>query len=348
MARRLKLSTATVSEALRDSPRVKAETKERIQQAAEKAGYKLNPLVGAAFSAIRRGTDQSYRGTLALVDSIEDGKAELMLFHREIVAGARQRAAELGCHTEIFWLGEHKDGLSNRRLSQVLTARGISGIILLPFHSVRDMSDFDFSRVSAVQMDHCLVRPQLHTVLPDHYVSIIHALERLTERGYSRIGLCVEQRKDLRLKNKWSAGFWAYFHQYVRPEGIPPLFTPQLSEEKFSEWYRANQPDLVVGHRQIMVEWLRKIGVRVPQDVGFFNLNLTERIDPCAGLDLQPSRLGMVAVNAVFGMLTRYERGVPETPMTIAIEALWRDGPTIDAAVTAPSERKRSESAKGE
>lgn len=330
LARQLRLSVATVSEALRGSARVAEPTRTRVQRAAERAGYRANPLLGAALSAVRRSRHQHYRGTLALVDTDEDGKAELMLFHRKIAAGAEARAQELGFHTELFWLGDREPGLSHRRLAQVLQARGIGGAVLLPFNTAQDLADFDFSRIAAVQMDHCLIQPRLHTILPDHYVSMIHALERLTQLGYQRIGLCMEQRKDARLKSKWSAAFLTFFRTYARDTGIPALIEPkQLDRARFLSWFRHYRPDLVVGHVQEMVKWLADDGVRVPQDVGFFNLNVTERTGPCAGLDLEPSRLGAAAVETVVAMLHRQERGVPAHPQTITLEATWVEGPTL-------------------
>lgn len=335
LAARLDLSIATVSEALRNSPRVKPATRLRVQRAAEKAGYRRNPVIGAAFSAVRRKLQHAYHGTLALIDAAEDGHQELMLFHREIVAGAGGRAAELGFHTELFWIGEQSPALPHRRLPAILNARGISGAVILPFNLARDLSNFDFSRISAVQMDHCLIRPQLHTIVPDHYISMIHALDRLTERGYKRIGLCIETRKDARLRNKWSAAFWGFFHSYARDIGLPPLIEPELEEARFLAWFKKFEPDLIVGHKEVMAEWLHKAGYHVPEDVGFFNLNVTERTRPCAGLDLQPRRLGAAAVEAVVGMMNSYERGVPDCPKTTTLEALWVEGPTILAASAA-------------
>jgi len=333
LARQLRLSVATVSEALRDSPRVKPSTRARVRRAADRAGYRPNPLICAALSAVRRASHQHYRGTLALVDTAEGGRTELMLFHREIAAGAEARAHTLGFNTELFWLGDRAHGLSHSRLQGVLSARGIAGVVLLPFNQAQDLSDMDFSRFAVVQMDHCLIQPTLHTILPDHYVSIMHALERLTQRGYRRIGLSMEERKDARLKKKWSAGFLAFFRGYTRDTGIPALIEPALTRERFLAWFREYRPDLVVGHQQIMVDWLREAGVRVPEDVGFFNLNVTERTGPCAGLDLQPRPLGAAAVETVVAMLLRQERGVPASPQTITLEASWVEGPTIRPSI---------------
>src|SRR5215204_2591733 len=139
LARQLRLSVATISEALRDSPRVRARTRERVHRAAERAGYRPNPLLGAALSAVRRGVQEHYRGNLALVDTAEDGRTELMLFHREIVEGARVRAQALGFNTELFWIGEATGAVEKSRLVSILQARGIKGIVLLPFNVAEDL-----------------------------------------------------------------------------------------------------------------------------------------------------------------------------------------------------------------
>jgi len=329
LARQLRLSGATVSEGLRDSPRVSPATRERIRRAAEKAGYKVNPLLSAALSAMRQGQHRNFRGTLALVDTTDRDKAQLILFHREIVAGAERRAQSLGFNTELFWIGDKPPALAVTRLMSVLYSRGIGGAVLLPFNPAQDFSRFDFSRFSVVQMDHSLVRPQLNMILPDHYISMMHALEHLTQRGYQRIGLCLDQHKDLILKNKWSAGFMSFVRNYAQNSGIPALILPGLTRKRFIEWFHENHPDLVIAHLQITVDWMKSIGIRVPEDIGYFNLNYTERIGPCAGLDLQPRRLGAAAVETVVGMMHRQERGVPEHPQTITLEAAWVEGPTV-------------------
>lgn len=79
------------------------------------------------------------------------------------------------------------------------------------------------------------------------------------------------------------------------------------------------------------MDWLAEAGRRVPAEVGFLNLNVTESTRPCAGLDLEPRRLGAAAVEAVVAMLHRQECGVPAYPQTITLEASWVEGPTLRA-----------------
>jgi LacI family transcriptional regulator len=332
LAKKLRLSVATVSEALRDSPRVKSATKQRVLRAAEAAGYQRNPLLGATFSALRRARHQGFSGMLALVDVADGTRTELMLFHREVVRGATARAQELGFRTELFWVGKSSPALSVVRLNHVLRARGIPGVIFLPFDRRQDFSAFDFAQMAAVGMDHRLISPSLHTVQPDHYLSMRRALEQLTERGYRRIGLCLEARKDERVDHKWSSGFLSFFRVAGHELAVPPLIAETLDRDVFRNWFQRFQPDVIVGHGQVVIDWLAELQIRVPEDVGFFRINVTERSTPCAGLDLLPHRLGATAVETVVGMLHRREQGIPQFANTISIDAVWADGPTLRPA----------------
>jgi LacI family transcriptional regulator len=332
LARTLGLSVATVSEALRESPRVCAATRERVQRAAKAAGYRPNPLLGATLSALRRSRHQGFSGVLALVDMSPDGGTELMLFHREVARGAEARARELGFRTELFWVGPKAPALSVARLNGVLRARGIHGVIFLPFDRRQDFVNFDLTQMAAVGMDHRLLNPSLHTIQPDHYLSMRRALQVLTDRGYRRIGLCLESRKDERVDYKWSSGFLSFFRLTGRELAVPPLIVPKLEPKSFQSWFRKHRPDLIVGHEQAVVDWLATLKQRVPGDVGFFRINVTERSKPCAGLDLRPQQLGATAVETVVGMLHRREQGSPPCPNSISIDAAFIDGPTLRPA----------------
>ncbi len=334
LAQQLNISVATVSEALRHSPRVRAETRERVLQLADKLGYHANPLLGAALSAVRRSRHQGFSGVLALVDVTSDERTELMLFHREVVRGAAARALELGFRAETFWIGPKPPALSVTRLNSVLRARCIPGAIFLPFDRRQDFSAFDLSQIAAVGMDHRLLQPSLHTIQPDHYLSMRRALTILTERGYQRIGLALEARKDERVDHKWSSGFISFFRVHGHTLAVPPLVAPKLDQKTFATWFKKHRPDVIIGHEQGMVDWLEALKLRVPEDVGFFRINVTERSRPCAGLDLLPQRLGATAVETVVGMLHRREQGTPRFPLSISLDAEFVDGPTLRPAPT--------------
>jgi LacI family transcriptional regulator len=329
IAQELGLSVATVSEALRGNPRVNPQTRERVRAAAAKAGYNLNPLLGAALSAVRRQKHLHYRGCLALIEAAGEVCADNRVFHREIVTGAQQRAAELGFTTELFLVGETPGAVTASRLQQVLAARGIAGMVLLPRGDAGELGGFDFSAFSAVQMDNSASQPRLHSVVPDHYAGVIQAFERLHALGYERIGLCVEQGADDRVLNKWSAGYFAFVRKWLSAGSVKPALVPQITPKKLRAWYLEQRPDVVVTNLPVVAEWLAMLGAGVPDEAGVFVLNHTEAGGALAGLDLQPRLLGATAIDLVVAQMHRYERGLPTYPRTTTLAAQWSWGASL-------------------
>ena len=88
---------------------------------------------------------------------------------------------------------------------------------------------------------------------------------------------------------------------------------------------------------------MRSAGARIPTTHGFFCLNVLMEDTPCAGLDLQPRRLGAQGAEAVIAQLHRNEPGIPPLPSLTTIPAHWVDGPTIrDLKAGAPAAPKRA------
>jgi len=110
---------------------------------------------------------------------------------------------------------------------------------------------------------------------------------------------------------------------------VPVLKMDKIECAAFARWCDRHQPDLVVGHVDQAMDWLKKSGHHVPIDIGFFNLNWNERTYPCAGLDLQPAMHGSVAVETVAAQAQRSERGLPVDPRTVMFNGRWVDGPTL-------------------
>jgi hypothetical protein len=126
---------------------------------------------------------------------------------------AECRAEELGFRTEVLWAGP-LPGLSVSRLNGVLRARGIQGVIFLPFDQRQDFSEIDLSQLAAVSMDHRLIRLELHSIQADHYLSMRRCVDVLSSRGYKRIGFCMPRPGDERADYKWSdeVGFFRINH----------------------------------------------------------------------------------------------------------------------------------------
>lgn len=329
IARGLGLSHTTVSEALRNSPRVNPNTRRRVQRAAKAVGYRPNPLAGALMSEMRRARSGTFRGVLAILDlDGPDGRpASSNRYHRELVRGASTRAAELGFKTETIVTGMR--GISDARLDGILQARGIRGILLLPIARKADLSGLDWSHFAGVYTDYLIERPALHAVCPDHYRSMVFAVEKLHSLGYRRLGLMLHSDHDSRLLHRWEAAFHAYHEHHAQKEALPALVVPEFQRETFIRWFKSKKPDAVLCHRAEVMEWMKECGARIPETHGFCCLNVTSNTQVCTGLDLQPVLLGARGVELLIAALHRNDCGVPQHPSTTTIPAIWVDGPTL-------------------
>jgi LacI family transcriptional regulator len=246
---------------------------------------------------------------------------------RRMIEGANARAQELGYQIGVFSLGSTEK--SQASLARMLTARGVMGLIFLHSNSNEHVATFPAKDFAVVQVDYDSPTVLHHTISLDHHFTLIGAISRLRGIGYERIGLFIESHKDDRLFNKWSAAFRSFQENQAGIGEVPVLRAKALKREIFITWFKKHRPDLIVGHVDRAIEWLDQAGIRVPNDVSFFNLNWNERTCPCAGLDLRPELHGAVAVDTIAALTHRNERGYPADPQTVMFKGKWVDGPTL-------------------
>jgi DNA-binding LacI/PurR family transcriptional regulator len=300
-----------------------------VQKAANLVGYRPNPLAGALMSEMRRARSGTFRGVLAILDldGPENRPASSNRYHRELARGASDRAAELGFKAETIVTGTN--GISDSRLDSILHARGIRGLLLLPVAGRADLSGLDWSRYAGIYTDYLIERPALHAVCPDHYRSMVFAVQRLHALQYRRLGLVLQTNHDARLLFRWEAAFHTYHEHHSQREALPPLIVPELDRKTFMRWFKTKKPDAVLCHRAEVMAWMEECGARIPETHGFCCLNVASNTVPCAGLDLQPGLLGARGVELLIAALHRNDCGVPEHPSTTTIPATWVDGPTL-------------------
>jgi len=332
LAQKLNLSIATISAALSGTGRVSPVTVRRIKKAARAAGYRANPLASAVMSEFRRSRGGRFRGAVAVVDIAEPFRPDHAVhYHRDLVQGVVARASELGFASENFVMG--KAGLTLQRLSGIIRARNIHGIVLLPSWNEPDVSMLDWSKLAGIYTDYIIDRPPLHTVHPDHHRGMITLLHRLWDRGYRRPGLFVMQHSDERLHYRWDAGFLAFAANAPEKIGdLPRLKTNRPCEEEFRAWFRSEQPDAVIGHHTEAIAWMRAEGASIPRKHAFVCLNVQRQTVPCAALDLQPRLIGVLATEQLVAQLHRKEYGIPHVASSTTVPPRWMEGPTARRA----------------
>lgn len=326
LAKMLGLSRTTVSDALRGKGRVSPETVQRVRECARNIGYHPNPLIATVLGSINRGRGTAFRGALAVVDIHENSHWPHGPFPRELVAGVKERAAQMGFSIAEFVVGP--EVLPWRRLDAILQSRGISGIIVLPAWADPDLSQIDWSRYAGIYTD-VTSTPELHSVCSDHYGSMLSLMKHIRRRGYKRPGLIIQRGRDHRIGGRQSAAFCAAQNADPGVEPVPPLITAEYPDfdNEFRPWFLRHRPDILLSHFPESRDWVRTLA---PADhAGFVLLNHLERTYPCAAIDLQPRILGARAVELLVGQIIRNELGVPAWPSRSMVEARWVEGPTV-------------------
>ncbi|HEX7631034.1 MAG TPA: LacI family DNA-binding transcriptional regulator [Lacunisphaera sp.] len=328
LARDLGVSRTTVSEALRNHPRVNRQTRERIRAAAAAAGYRCNPLASSVLSEVRRTRLGAFQGVLAAIGQEEPARVPFPgAYWRDLLQGATERSRELGFKLEHFVIGERH--LSVQRLNTILRSRGIHGVLIMPAWHRPDFTQLDWTGLTGVYADYLMELPGLASVCPDHPRGMELAMTRLQELGYKRPGLVLLQQESTRLHDRWLAAFLAYLHLHPEMQALPPLILPGMNAEVFKKWFRKHRPDVVVGHRAVMIDWMAQCEARVPQTHGFCCLNMGLNARACAGLDQRPYHVGVRAIELVISQIHQNIYGIPELPSNTTVPMRWVDGPTL-------------------
>lgn len=328
LAQALGLSRTTVSDSLRNHPRVKAATRARVQAHAREIGYRFNPLASSIFSDVRRTRLSAFQGVLAAVSLEEPSRPQFTgPYWQDLLRGAGERADQMGFKLERFLVGA--PGVSVHRLDTILQSRGIRGVLIMPAWGRPDFTRLDWKNYTGVYSDYLIDRPALHSVCPDHLRAMVGALERLHALGYRRPGLVLQEQESVRLQHRWAAAFLAHVNLCKGFKAAPLLVVPQLTKAPFTQWFKRHKPDVVLGHRSELVSWMEECGARVPQTHGFCCLNISINATPCAGVDQQPYQVGVRSIETIIGQLHRNDYGIPDLPCNTTVPSRWVDGPTL-------------------
>lgn len=330
LARALGVSRTTVSEALRGHPRVNPATRQRVQAWAEDAGYRFNPLASSVLSEVRRKRLGAFHGVLAAIGQEEPERVPFPgAYWRDLERGAKDRALQLGFKLERFTIGQRN--LTIPRLGTILRSRGIRGVLIMPAWHRPDFTQLDWTGLTGVYADYLMDLPGLASVCPDHPRGMGVAMRRLEELGFRRPGLVLLQQESTRLHHRWLAAFLAHLHLHPEMKPVEPLLLPEMNAAAFKRWFRKHRPDVVVGHRTEMIDWMEGCGARVPETHGFCCLNRGLNARPCAGLDQRPYHVGVRAIELVISQIHQNTYGLPELPSNTTVPMQWVDGPTLRA-----------------
>ena len=327
VARAAGLSMGGTSYALRGHPSIPVLTVERVRRLAAEIGYKPDLRISSLMATIRRSRPLTSRETIAFVWINTPKRTDKLPVHlqhyvRVILQGAKQRADELGCVLEEFWLDERE--MRPRRLNQILCARGISGIVFSPAASDKGVTiSLDWRTFACAIIGNTDCSPLFHRSAHYHYRSVWLTLERLREEGCVRPAAILSRSVQDRIHSMQLAAFLTN-HATPKQAAASVRFGQPEEFAKLERWLRKLSPDaLILGwqidHRRASL--LRDFvpGLRRLVTLEWHPHGALPGIDPCN------EAIAANAVDLVIAQLHRNEFGLPTRPTTVLHDGIWRE-----------------------
>lgn len=342
VAKKAGVHITTVSLALRNNPRLPQDTRDRIRRIAERLGYRPDPLLQALVAYRGKTTPRRNPPTLAYVTNWDTRWGwKKVTAHPDFYAGALAKAHELGFNLDHFWMRE--PGLTHDRLSRILEARGINGLIIASHQREVDVAlHFDWNYFSAVKIDYFPHQPKLHNVTNNQCDIVRLAMQQVLAMGYRRIGFVMHRGWDHSVDRLWSAGFLCEQAGVAESDRVPMLLFPDaepiaawMAESQsdviapsaaFGRWYRKHRPEVIISKASFVQPRFTELGLRIPRDVKFVDVFLDDTSGATAGVQQNHDTVGELAVEILAGQLHHNKFGVPEIPTTTFVEGTWLPG----------------------
>lgn len=321
-------TNATVSLALRESPRISLETRARVQQVAAKLGYRPDPMLSALAAHRWKRHPKVEGSTLAVVGDNLEG-----------VDGMEERARAYGYRLEKYLCSDHPDPW---KLSQMLYNRGIIGVLVGQIFTPGFCAGFDWSRFISVACSEGMERPPVNLVMPNHFRAVQDAWDQCWAAGCRRIGMMLFDIPVAMDMHDREAAFLDRQQAVPVRSRIPVLklrgwgrkgqrpksgdISHAVAEQLVNEWMRVHKPDMVLGFNNAFYWLLKDSGWAMPDAVGFTDLWVSRPTAGSSGFYLFPDEVGRCAVEWLDSLLRIGERGLPAHPATMSVNLVWQDG----------------------
>ncbi len=319
------VSSATVSYALSGKAGVSEKTRKRIVAIAEAVGYKPDAALVTLMAHVSTRRSRTPTATLALITDHGGPRPwSGNLSVRALWEGAGARALELGYRLEEFWYGE--PGLSPTRLRNILIARGIQGLLFSSANTFNLRLDFDCSGFACAMSGLCFSEPAVSYVLPHHHRNMQIMWERVHALGYRRPLLALPGGASERMEHMAEAAYFYFCSVHPDVRGLPVYRSNDYEHAPFKAFVDEHRPDVIAC---TMGDWVKRLGTRVPREMGFVSLNWAEGDKHLAGVDRRLKDQAACVVDMVVAALHRRELGVPKVRKEVFVAGRFVDGPSL-------------------
>lgn len=295
IAKELKISKSTVSRALTNDPNIRAETKAKILELAEKWDYQRNLL---ALSLSKSTTN-----TIGII--VPDFKSS---FFPNVILGAQQVAEQAGYNILICQSNEQYD--IEVKNSKLMMANQVDGLLISLCRETRNFAHLEvFQRkgIPIVLFNRVTDDIKCAKVIVDDYDGAFRAVEHLIKKGRKRIAH-LGGPSSLKLSEKRLNGYRAALRKYKIPEDEELILSYNLDIDRVKIYvnhllslektpdaiFTVNDPTAIE-----VIQIIKKKKLSVPDDiavVGFSDDAVSLLIDPPLTTVSQPVfEMGQIA-----------------------------------------------------
>jgi len=335
----------TVSLAMRNSPKLAAATRKRIQALARKMGYVPDPTMQALVSyrkAIHRNVAPTVIAYLTNWNTRWGWKETTG--HPDFYLGAETAAKELGYKLEHFWVRE--PNMTYKRLNKILQARSIRGVIVASYtREGDDYLELDWDSFSAVKIDYLPHNPVLHNVTNNQCSIVKLAMTEIMKAGYQKIGFVMHRGWDHSVDHMFTAGYLCAQQDLPEDKLIPPFIFPPKEPvyewfnersdlhpdmDSFKAWWDQYRPEVIISKASFVRPLLKELGLHVPEDVAFVDIfHDGQKSAFTAGVKQNHKAVGALALEILAGRLSHNKVGLPKMPTTTYVDGTWISGPSL-------------------
>ncbi|PTY05710.1 hypothetical protein DB347_15205 [Opitutaceae bacterium EW11] len=193
IARRLGVSSAAVSMALRNHTRISVELRNRVATVAQEIGYRPDPEVRKVMRHLRVSRKARFNSVLYGLTHL--AKDEYPSHLSDLVRGCETRAVQRGYGFAVFRIRGIEEVA---RLQRMLISRGVEGVVLLSaspeMASLRELVDWTHFSVITTAEGEAL--GEFDAVRPHWRYTVKRTYQELEARGYRRIGAVLDADFD--------------------------------------------------------------------------------------------------------------------------------------------------------
>jgi LacI family transcriptional regulator len=322
-----KVSTATVSKALRDQKDISEETKTRIRQTAEQMGYFPN----AAARALKTNESKN----LGVLYEEEAGRGLTHEYFSGVLQGFKKQAEELGY--DITFISTHRGALGMSYLEHCRYRNFAGAVIVCANFSDSAVSELLNSDFPTVTID--FVHHNCTAVSSNNVQGMRDLVDYVTGMGHRRIAYIHGQMSSPVSRERVAA-----FYQAMEGHGIPVVpeyikearfLEPETAEQSTKELLQLTEPPTCILYPDDTaliggLNAIRGMGLRIPEDIsvaGYDGTQYSQMLYPkVTTIQQDAARIGGEAASRLIGIIEKPKTALMER---VVVEGILIKGESV-------------------